>query len=366
MPDEGNMDAHPMKILHAISSTEDGAVDRAFEQTVTALARQNYAQRIVMRKDEQRADRLRALGLEPLELPFRARFDFSSKRKLNNESSLFGADLVLSWTSDATSEVDLSKQAPSGPKHIGFVGDNFAFAKYGTCDHLFALSPQRVDRAVSAGWPEQKISLLPPVVVADSIKPLSRKTYFTPDTAKLVVVVGNLTTGQGFKTLMEAIGRISGVYVWIVGDGPDRKRLDDQALEIGIKPRTRFVGAHSDVMPLIAAADLVISPATKDDIGEQVLRAWGCGKAIIAADAIGPGLLIRHRENGVLVPVDDARSLAEAIKWLNQDADFTARIGLAGAEEFSKLHGKSVVIPKYEDFFQSVLSHGAAPAPADQ
>lgn len=366
MLEGGKLGAHPMKILHAISSSDDGAVQRAFEQTVTALARTDHAQRVVIPKDERLAMRLRSVGLEPMELPFRARFDFSSKRRLNNEISAFDADLVLSWTPEVSKDITPAHGGRGQAKHLGVVGKAFASSQYESCDHLLTFSQQRVDRVISAGWPPEKVTKLPPMIVSDGIKPYDRKTFFTPATAKLVVVVGNLTTGQGFQTLMEAIGRISGIYVWIVGEGPDKKKLDDQALEIGIKPRTRFLGAQSDIMPLIAAADIVISPATKDDVGEQVLRAWGCGKAVIAADAIGPGLLVRHRETGVLVPVEDARSLAEAIKWVNQDSDFSSRIAIAGAEEFAKYHSEAVVIPKYEALFQTLVTSRADPAPADQ
>ncbi len=365
VPEEGKTGAHPMKILHAISSSDDGAVQRAFEQTVTALTRTDHAQRVVISTDEPLASRLRSMGLEPLELPFRARFDFSSKRRLNNEISAFDADLVLTWTPEVSSDVAPAHGGRGQARHIGVVGEAFQAPNYGTCDHLIAFSQQRIDRVVSAGWSAEKITMLPPIIVSDAVKPQARKTFFTPDTAKLVVVVGNLTIGQGFKTLMEAIGRISGVYVWVIGEGPDKKRLHDQALETGIKPRTRFLGAQRDVMPFIAAADIVISPAVKDDVGEQVLRAWGCGKAVIAADAIGPGLLVRHRETGVLVPVEDARSLAEAIKWVNQDADFASRIAVAGAKEFVKSHSEAVVMPKYESLFQAVVTRSADTAASD-
>ena len=48
---------------------------------------------------------------------------------------------------------------------------------------------------------------------------------------------------------------------------------------------------------------------------------WAAGAPVIAADSLGPGLLIKHKENGLLVPVDDAISMAEAIKWLSNDVD---------------------------------------------
>ena len=316
-----------------MSTAIDGAMERAFEQTVVALSRHDVAQRVVIGSNSDSMARLKSAGLEPIELPFRARFDFSSKRRLNSEIGAFGAELVMSWTPDVSNQV-----SPGPAQHIGYVTNDFPAAKFQTCNHLFALSQQRVDRAVAAGWSKDNITLLPPVTKSDAISAIDRKTFFTPDTAKLVVMVGNLNMDHGLDVLMEAIARISGHYLWVVGDGPDRKMFEEKALEIGIKPRTRFVGAQGDAMSLVAAADIVVCPARQDDIGEQVLQAWACAKPIIAADSLGPGLLIKHRENGVLVPVDDASSLAEAIKWLNQDVAFAQRMAAAGELTFSATH----------------------------
>lgn len=344
--------------MHAMSTAADGAMERAFEQTIVALSRHDVAQRVVVQSNSGSADRLKLAGLEPMELPFRARFDFTSKRKLNNEIGTFGADIVVSWTPDVSNQIT-EPQA----KHVGYVTNDFPAAKFQSCDRLFTLTQQRLDRALGAGWLKEKIDLLPPVIRSDDIVPIDRKTFFTPDTAKLVVVVGGLRTEKGLDVLLEAVARISGYYLWVIGEGPDRKKFEEHALEIGIKPRTRFVGARSDVAALLAASDLIVCPARNDDLGEQVLQAWACAKPVIASDSLGPGLLISHRENGVLVPVDDPRSLAEAIKWLNQDPDFSQRIAMAGAETFAKSHREEIVIPEYLSFFNSVLTGNGDAAP---
>lgn len=354
----GELGVRPMRILHVMSTAADGAMERAFEQTVVALSRHDVAQRVIVQSNSESAGRLKSAGLEPMELPFRKRFDFTSKRRLNNEISTFGAEIVVTWTPDVSSQV-LQPQA----KHIGYVTNDFPFSKFQTCDHLFTVTQQRVDRALAAGWSNSKITKLPPVIRSDGFTPLDRKTFFTPDTAKLVVFVGGLRDEKGLDVLLEATARISGHYLWVVGDGPDRKKYEDHALAIGIKPRTRFIGPHSDILPIMAAADLVVCPARKDDLGEQVLQAWACSKPVIASDSLGPGLLINHRDNGVLVPVDDARSLAEAIKWLNQDADFCQRIATAGAATFVKSHHEDVAIPEYLKFFESVLVGNDETAP---
>lgn len=344
-----------MNILHAISGSEYGGTESAFERIVTALVPCDVAQCVVIRSNEARATRLKKAGLEPVQLPFRTRFDFSSKRKLLAEINTFGPDLIVSWTPDIAGMMDVRPV-----KHIGYVGQDFPLAKYQSCDHLFTLTPQRKERAVTAAWPADKITVLPPIIPAGDNEAIDRKTWFTPDTAKLLVVVARLEPEHGINVLMEAVARISGLYLWIVGDGSCRKEYESAALELGIKPRTRFIGWREDVPQIMAAADLVICPSRADDSGETVLEAWAQGKPVIAADAVGPGLLIKHRETGVLVPIADVRSLSEAIKWVLRDHDFSMRIATGGAQAFAQSHSSEHVLPKYLEFFRSILEPAAA------
>ena len=346
-----------MKILHAMSGKPIGGTELAFERTVAALAKEDVSQRVIIRTDPERRKRLLAVDIEPIELPFRTRFDFSSKRRLNAEIQSFGTDLIVSWTPDVSVLVE-----GQTAKHLAYIGQDFPVTKIQACDHLFVASQKRLDRITAAGWPPDRISLLPHILLTDHEPPISRKAFFTPDTAKLIVVVGSLKFENGLDVLLDAIARISGLYIWIVGEGPLRSELEDKALEIGIKPRARFVGRRYDAAALIGAADLVVCPARQDDVGSQVLEAWACEKPVIAADSLGPGLPINHRENGVLVPVDDPRSMAEAIKWLMQDDSFSKRIAAAGLSTFQQSHTPSVTVPIYLSTFKQIVNGAAVSA----
>ena len=74
-----------MKILHAISGQAFGAAERAYEYTVTSLVDFDVEQYLVIGSNTDRAERLRATGLEPKELSFNVSLDFSSRRRLYKE-----------------------------------------------------------------------------------------------------------------------------------------------------------------------------------------------------------------------------------------------------------------------------------------
>jgi glycosyltransferase involved in cell wall biosynthesis len=127
-----------------------------------------------------------------------------------------------------------------------------------------------------------------------------------------------------------------------------------------VKPRVRFLGWQDELAPVIAAADVFVYPARQEDVADAVVEAWECRAPVIAADSLGPGLLIRHRENGVLVPVGDAVSMAEAIKWVCQDRTLAAKLGEAGHAIFAENYSAEKVAPRYMDLLTRLAAAPAA------
>jgi glycosyltransferase involved in cell wall biosynthesis len=188
--------------------------------------------------------------------------------------------------------------------------------------------------------------------------PVSRKKLYTPPTAHLIVTAMRLVKNNGLETLLDAIARLSGYYLWIAGDGPDRAYLEAQAHEKGVKPRVRFLGWQDDLAPYVAVSEAFVYPARQDDGSDAIVEAWGAGASVIAADSLGPGLLVKNGENGVLVPVDDAVSMAEAIKRLCQDRDLAKKLSDAGRAVFADTYTEDKVARRYLDLFKTL----AAPA----
>lgn len=80
------------------------------------------------------------------------------------------------------------------------------------------------------------------------------------------------------------------------------------------------------------------------------------GAPVIAADSLGPGLLVRHQENGMLVPVGDAVSTAEAIKWICQDKALAGKLGEAGRAACNAAYTHAKIAPEYLAYFNSLAA----------
>jgi glycosyltransferase involved in cell wall biosynthesis len=346
-----------VKILHLASGTARGAVEQQLERLVGALRQAEVDQYVLLGPSGIRGERLAALGVEARELDFPGRFRFLDRRTINGEIRRFGPDIVISWATAMAPLVD-----DEGPLHVGYIGRDFDMNLVTTCRHLLASSKVRGDKAIAAGWSTERLHILPLLVGPDAVaagghtasRKVDRKNFYTPSTTKLVVTAAEFNEGNGIDTLIKAIARLSGFYLWIAGDGPQRAALEEYAHELGVKPRVRFLGWQDDLQPFLSVADMFVSPGAQDDTGEYVVAAWAAGLPVIAADSLGPGLLISQRENGVLVPVSDAINLAEAIKWLSRDAALSERLAAAGTAAFAANWPLAKVMPQYTALFEQL------------
>lgn len=86
-----------------------------------------------------------------------------------------------------------------------------------------------------------------------------------------------------------------------------------------------------DDMPIAyAAADLFVTPAREENLGQVVMEAMACGMPVVAFDIGGMRNLIQHGVNGLLVPAFDTDALRAAIAALLGDAEVRARMGAEG------------------------------------
>tara|TARA_R110002124_G_scaffold76753_1_gene205520 strand:+ start:21211 stop:22335 length:1125 start_codon:yes stop_codon:yes gene_type:complete len=88
-------------------------------------------------------------------------------------------------------------------------------------------------------------------------------------------------------------------------------------------------GALSDVRPAIAAAQVYVLPSYREGMPRTVLEAMSMGRAIVTTDAPGCRETVRDGENGFLVPVQDARSLADAMRRFLEAPDLATTMGAA-------------------------------------
>lgn len=179
-----------------------------------------------------------------------------------------------------------------------------------------------------------------------------------------IVFVGRLTGQKRVGVLLDALGILAArgtpMDLTIVGDGPERARLEERASRPDVGGRVRFVGAvPPDVVPgHLASARLLALPSVDEGLGLVVAEALVAGAPVVGARSGGIPDLLVDPDAGLLVPPDDAPALADAIARVGSDPKFLVGARRAGHVLAERL-APDAVAAGFERLYENVLSRAA-------
>ncbi len=337
------------RVLQAMAGAEYGGAEAFFIRLVLALQWAGLEQRVVIRANPRRAEALSSGGIETVQLPFGGLFDFRTSAALKREIRSFQPDVVLTWMNRATNK------CPKGDfVHVARLGGYYNIKYYWKCDHLIGNTEEIVEYLTEAGWPKERAHYLPNFVAAEHPQPVPRAQHFTPAGAPLLLALGRLHQNKAFDVLLEAVARTPEVYLWLAGEGPLRKELETLAERLAVKPRVRFLGWREDTAALFRACDVFVCPSRHEPYGNVVVEAWAQSVPVISTDTYGPGTMIEHMETGILTPVDDPMTLANAIRFLLDDEELRSRLAEGGRAAYEERFTEDAVVERYMQFFRDV------------
>jgi glycosyltransferase involved in cell wall biosynthesis len=175
----------------------------------------------------------------------------------------------------------------------------------------------------------------------------------------MVLFVGRLVYYKGIEVLIEAMASIDGHAV-IVGEGPLREKLENQAAQLGLSSRVHFTGRlpESDLVDLYHACELFVLPSTvsTECFGLVQAEAMLCGKAVVNTTLpTGVPWVSLDDESGLSVAPGDTSALAKAINRLLKDDELRLRLGEAGRQRALAKFTLSVHVAAIEALYNDLL-----------
>jgi glycosyltransferase involved in cell wall biosynthesis len=158
--------------------------------------------------------------------------------------------------------------------------------------------------------------------------------YRTESYDDFVLSVGRLDRAKRHELLLDALASDSTLHCVIVGDGPDRERLEDVARKHGLDGRARFTGRidEEELAGLYARCLAVYYAPVDEDFGMVPYEAFLAEKPVVTTtDAGGPLEVVTDRATGLVIE-PRAAALAEACSWLRDHVDDARAWGRAGKE----------------------------------
>jgi glycosyltransferase involved in cell wall biosynthesis len=158
------------------------------------------------------------------------------------------------------------------------------------------------------------------------------------------VFVGRLTEQKALPVLLDAVDRVDGARLVLVGDGPEREALERRASD-----RVRFAGSlpREDVLAQLAGARAAVLSSAWENLPHAAVEALSVGTPVVSTAVGGVPEVVHDGENGLLVPPNDPDALASALRRVLEDDTLRDRLA-AGAKPSVEAIGRDAIYGRLE------------------
>ena len=224
---------------------------------------------------------------------------------------------------------------------------------------LAAVSDTVAERLRGYGVSAEKIRTIANGIDVQSFESARPLPVLQGDRGPVIGMVARLDVQKGFEYFLRAVrdlrGTFNGLKVVIVGEGPDRERIEGLIQECGLQESVVLAGQQTDMPGAYAAMDLFVLPSLNEGMPMTILEAMAASKPVIATRVGAIPRVINHGENGLLVDVRDSDGLRDAIESLLRDPERRRRMGDQAREWVKKNFTSQAMALKYREMYDEVL-----------
>lgn len=181
----------------------------------------------------------------------------------------------------------------------------------------------------------------------------------------IVGIIGRLVREKGFMEFFTAaslvLKRHPETYFLVIGDAlvsdydASKAEIYQHIEQLGIKEHVRFTGFRSDIPQLLSLMDVYTLPSYREGMPRSIIEAMAMAKPVVATNIRGCREEILDGETGFLVPVGDAKALADAILRLVENPELAAEMGKRGQERALKLYDEQQVLQRQLEVYKKLI-----------
>ncbi len=175
------------------------------------------------------------------------------------------------------------------------------------------------------------------VVVHDG---LSSPEVLGGETTATIGMVGRISLWKGQHIFIEAAARVHQRFPHyhfqiigstLFGEEEYEKQIRAQAVQLGLENVLEWTGFRSDIDQLLHQMEIFVHASTTGEpFGQVIVEAMLAGKPVVATNGGGVPEIVQEGQTGLLVPMNDAQSMAAAIIWLIENPEIGRQMGQAG------------------------------------
>lgn len=217
--------------------------------------------------------------------------------------------------------------------------------------------------SAQARLPRQKLVVVPNGIDIDQYPASSAADpaqFGVPTNRQVILFVGRLHAQKGLDWMLRVaptfLNKLPSHDLLLVGDGPERMKLQDLAASIGINDRVHFAGWRPDVPEILAASALLVLPSRWEGMPNVVLEAMATGLPVVSTRAAGVQELLGPLSDGQTVDVGDTGGFAELVIRLAENPAKSKEIGQGNRLRASEDFSLGAMVGAYERLYESLLS----------
>jgi glycosyltransferase involved in cell wall biosynthesis len=209
----------------------------------------------------------------------------------------------------------------------------------------------------------RKLAVIPNGISLATERPAPQRPAGVRADTRLVGTIGRLTWKKAYDDLLQAARRVCAVRQDVefvmIGDGPLRGQLEQQARELGIRDRVHFLGEIQDAPALLAGFDVFVLSSIIEGMPNVLLEALAAERPAIVTRAGGMPEIVTHEKTGLLASPARPDELATGILRLLADPDEARCLGRAGRHMVEQRFSSTAMIASFERLYDELaITHG--------
>jgi glycosyltransferase involved in cell wall biosynthesis len=174
----------------------------------------------------------------------------------------------------------------------------------------------------------------------------------------ILVSVGRLVPVKCYDILLAAFSTLekaANVRLVLVGDGPERTRLEQLAEQLGIRKQLCLFGFCDDIYSILQASDCFVLASSSEGLSYSILEAMAAGLPIVCSDVGGNEELVQNGQNGFLVPAGDLEGFKKRLEQVSKDAALRCALGRCSIDRVKQGFSEEQMLEKYLAVYQEML-----------
>ncbi len=242
-------------------------------------------------------------------------------------------------------------------------------AAFRWCDIVVCNSQAAADRLLAAGLSPAKIAVIGNALPDEAFTAAPAALPKLPGIVRVGMVARmnhRYKNHSGFLRIAAEIHkRMSNVEFVLVGDGPLRQELEQEAANLGLGASAIFLGDRQDMSAVLASMDVTVNTSDSESLSNVILEAMAAGLPVVAYSVGGNSELLSP-ERGALIPAGNETSFADALQKLLADSAVRQQQGRNARQFAQENFSLDRVRQRYVDLYVTLLEKKRVPHPSAQ